>query len=137
MLTISEQLIRDEGLRLKMYQDSRGIWTIGIGHNLEAKAISEPAARQILADDIQDAWQELYQALPWVTSLNEARQGVLLNMAFNLGVAGLLAFRLMLQAAKIGAWNTAADEMMRSKWAEQVGARASRLELQMRTGQWK
>jgi lysozyme len=64
------------------------------------------------------------------------RFAVLVNMAFNLGVGGLLHFQNMLSFVKAASWVSAADEMLRSKWANEVGDRAQRLATQMRTGDW-
>lgn len=119
-----------------MYQDSLGVPTIGYGHNLRDRPISRRAAEVILDDDMADVAVELRRALPWAERLSEARYGVLLNMAFNLGVAGLLAFRKALAAMEQGDWMIAAAEMLDSKWAEQVGPRAYRLARQMREDVW-
>src|SRR5262249_36494587 len=86
------QLERDEVPRNRAYQYSRGIWTVGVGHNLEARPLSDHAIDVIRDDDIRDVERELVTALPWVTNLDPVRYVVLLNMAFNLGVPGLLGF---------------------------------------------
>jgi lysozyme len=67
----------------------------------------------------------------------DARRGVLVNMAYNLGVTGLLSFKKMLSAYKKGAFVEAAQHMLDSKWAKQVGDRAKRLAEQMRSGEWQ
>lgn len=135
--SIVEQLMRDEGVRHKMYLDSEGIETIGVGHNLRAKAISQRAVETILEDDIEDARRELFIALPWVKDLSEARQGVLINMSFNLGIAGLLGFKRTLAAIKEGRWEDARKGILDSKYAQQVGPRAHRLALQLITNKWQ
>jgi lysozyme len=141
---LAKQLDRDEANKLKMYRDSRGILSIGRGHNLEAKPISTRASDVIFDDDIEDAKRELFKHLPWTADLDEARQGVLLNMTFNMGVGGLLAFEKTLAFVQAGQYSQAADEMMKSKWAFQVGDgpglkldRAERLAIQMREGIWQ
>jgi lysozyme len=101
-MDLYEQLTRDEGEKLKMYKDSRGILTIGIGHNLEAKAISKRASQVIFEDDVNDAKRELAEKLPWTSNLDDARLGVLINMTFNMGVRGLMAFEKMLAHVKAG-----------------------------------
>ena len=133
---IVDQLLRDEGERLKMYLDSRGVPTIGVGHNLRDKAISKRASRTILEDDINDATSGLVTALPWVLALDEVRKGALQNMAFNLGVQGLLEFKKALAYMQQGAYQNAAGEFLNSAWAEQVGPRAHRLAQQIASGQW-
>jgi len=136
-VNLKEQLIRDEGIVLKMYQDTVGKWTIGVGHNLDDKPISRRAAEIILEDDINDSIASLKTKLPWTEQLDEVRKAVLINMAFNMGIGGLLAFKKMLTACKSGNFKLAAKEMLDSKWKDQVGQRAFRLAKQMETGEWQ
>lgn len=135
------QLKGDEGVRSTVYSDSLGYATIGIGRLVDPRKTSV-GLRQIeidfmLQNDIEDRINMLSKYLPWFQNLDSARQGVLLNMAFQLGVAGLLAFKTTLALADKGDYNAAADAMLQSKWAQQTPARAQRLAAQMRTGQWQ
>ena len=132
-MTLREQLARDEGLRLKPYRDDTGHLTIGIGRNLDAEGISMAEADFMLDNDITAVTADVYSHLDWAYTLSEARRGVLLNMAFNLGIAGLLGFRHFLAAMKVGDWDTASKEMLDSHWAVQVGDRAHRLSHQVLT----
>jgi lysozyme len=136
-MTLTDQLVRDEGIRLKLYQDTRGKWTIGVGRDLSDVGISEAEAMVLLANDVQEATKSLQQAFPWTTALDDVRFGALANMCFNLGVGGLSGFRLFLAAMQQGNWEEAKTEMLDSAWAEQVGARAQRLALQIETGIWQ
>ena len=136
-MTIKEQLIRDEGKNRKMYQDAVGVWTIGVGHNLEAKGLSDRAIDVILEDDIADAKADLASAMSWATQLSEPRLGVLINMSFNLGIVGLLGFKNMLKAIRESRWEDAAAAMLDSVYATQVGARAQRLAKQLITNEWQ
>lgn len=130
-MTILDQLKRDEGRRPKPYQDTQGVWTVGYGHNLTTGALSEDAMTQILRDDLQTA-DTACRSLPIWTDLSEPRRGVLLNMCFNLGFEGLMQFRQMYAALEARDYERAADAMLDSRWARQVGARADRLAKQMR-----
>lgn len=131
------QLYRDEGLRLTPYLDTTGHLSIGCGRNLSAVGISEREAEILLVHDVDRVEAEVRAALPWAfTQLTDPRLAVLLNMAFNLGTRGLLSFRRTLASIEAGAYARAADEMLESKWARQVGDRALRLSVQMRTGRW-
>ena len=132
--TLSDELPRDEGLRLKTYRCTAGKLTIGIGRNLDDVGISESEARVLLANDIAKVSAQMDKALPWWKSLSEPRQRVLANMAFNLGIAGLLGFKNTLGMIERGEYAKAADAMLASKWAKQVGARATRLSDMMRKG---
>lgn len=135
-LRLRAMLERDEGRRNRMYLDSVGAWTIGVGHNLRDRGISDAAIDQILDDDITDTERELVAALPWITTLDPVRYAVVMAMAFNLGVVGLLGFKHMLAYVQAGEWEKAADAMRDSEWAKQVGARETRLERLMLSGQW-
>lgn len=136
MLTeLMQQLKGDEGYNPKPYKDTRGILTGGYGTNLEE--IDQEDWEYLLRSRATRGIQQLLEALPWVSWLDDVRQGVLANMAYNLGVSGLLEFRQMLAAMQANNWNEAAAQMESSEWAKQVPARAQRLILQMRTGVWQ
>ena len=162
------QIIRDEGAGLKRdgrffpYLDRVGKWTIGHGRNLSDVGISKEEAGILLSTDLFNAIVSVKEALPWVTTLNEPRQAVLYNMAFNMGIWGLLTFKKLLTilsgdpyhasecatlvhpehtppcdcGAPVSRYHDAAHEMFQSKWAGQVGMRAIRLVNQMETGEW-
>lgn len=127
-------LMVDEGFRGRSYRDAVGVLTIGYGRNLEANPLTTDEAQYLLEHDVDRAIRVVRQSLPWTARLDAVRQSVLVNMAFNLGMVKLLGFRRMLEAAKSGDFETAADEMLDSTWAQQVGHRAQRLAQQMRTG---
>ncbi len=150
--TLLKQLMRHEGAKRDRagchvaYRCPAGALTIGYGHNLDARPlaglgegakIDEPRARKILFEDVRMLGVALDRALPWWRKAGEARSAVLLNMAFNMGTAGLLGFRRTLQAVREQRWKDARDGMLASKWAGQVGRRASELAEQMLTGQWQ
>lgn len=136
-MTLIDQLIRDEGLRLKPYKDTVGKLTIGVGRNLSDVGISEAEAMVLLSNDVQEATKSLEQAFPWIVVLDDVRLAALLNMTFNMGVGGLSGFRQFMAAMQQGNWTEAKTQMLDSVWAEQVGARAQRLALQVETGIWQ
>ncbi len=129
-------LKRDEGSSLRMYADDRGVPTIGYGHNLTARGISLAAAETILDDDLRATELDLAAALPWTADLSPARYGVVCNMAYNLGVPGLLEFKHFLAALHAKDYVSAVQEMRASEWARQVGPRATRLMQQMAEDVW-
>lgn len=126
------ELVRDEGLRLRIYKDTVGKLTIGVGRNLDDVGISKDEAYLMLDNDIQRTSDSLDKNLPWWKTLDEVRQRVILNMAFNMGINSLLGFKNTLAAIQAGRYNDAADGMLASKWATQVGDRATRLAKMMR-----
>jgi lysozyme len=134
---LKDQLIRDEGVILHPYIDSVGKTTIGVGRNLVDNGITIEEAMSLLVVDLARAKLAVCEALPWAVSLSEPRKAVLVNMAFNLGIHGLLGFVLTLGLVKDGRYVEASDEMLNSKWATQVGIRATRLSRQMATDIWQ
>ena len=130
LLPLIAELRRDEGVIPHAYQDSLGYWTIGVGHLIDKRKggkIPDVIIDMLLRYDIDEKIAELNEKLPWWGFLDEPSQRVIVNMAFNLGVEGLLGFKKFMDALKDGDRNRAASEMLNSKWAEQVGARATRL----------
>jgi lysozyme len=136
-MDIFTQIRRDESCVLKPYKDTVGKLTIGIGRNLDDVGISMEEAEYLFHNDVAKVAQEITGKLLWAKSLDSVRYAVLLNMAFNMGVPMLLEFKKMLTAVKAQQWNEAAEEMLHSKWANQVGTRAIRLAEQMRSGVWQ
>lgn len=138
---IVRQLKLDEGVRRTAYQDHLGYWTIGVGRLIDASkpgaGLRDSEIELLLRNDVEDRIVAISRALPWYHELDEARQGVLINMAFQLGTAGLLGFKTTLDLVAKGKYADAADQMMRSKWAQQTPTRAARLSQQMRTGKWQ
>lgn len=128
------QLRRHEGERLKPYRCTAGKLTIGIGRNLDDRGITAEESAYLLNNDIDRVWTELQTRLPWTTGLSDVRQRVLLDMAFNLGIDGLLKFRNTLATIQAGRYHQAGEMMLDSLWARQVGMRAHRLSKMMQTG---
>lgn len=132
---LNQELRRDEGVRYSPYFDTVGVQTVGVGHNLKVKPLpagwtyplTDAQVNQLLAEDLNAVFIGLDRELPWWRTLSYERQRVLANMAFNLGIDGLLGFKNALAAMQQGCYAEAASRMMQSKWTEQVGARAIRL----------
>ena len=120
------ELLRDEGLRDEVYKDTRGFMTVGIGHNLSIPQNSF-TTDALYENDLNGCIASLDLRLAWWRKLDPVRQRVLINMMFNLGGNGLLKFPRFLAAMQAGQWGEAADQMMNSEWAREVGARATRL----------
>ncbi len=131
------ELRRDEGVVPYAYQDHLGYWTIGAGRLIDKKKggrLSESEIDFLLDNDIARFEGLLDKQLPWWRGQDEVRQRVLLNMAYNLGINGLLGFKNTLAYVKAKQYDQAAKNMLLSKWAGQVGNRAKRLSEMMRTG---
>lgn len=131
-----QQLMRDEGLELHPYPDTTGHLTIGYGRNLTDNGISRAEAAMMLSNDVDTAIADTLKAFPWVERLDGARQAVVYNMAFNLGIGKLKGFRNTLKAIERGDYEAAAAGMRASLWARQTKTRAARLSAQMESGEW-
>ena len=154
---LMKKLIAHEGLRLRVYKDSLGIDTIGIGRNLQDRGISKeeldeldiPSIKHVyeygiteadaifLAEnDVQIVEDELVRAHPCVEELDAVRQLVLIDMAFNLGVPRLCKFKKMWAAVHAKQFDVAAKEMLDSRWARQVKSRSTKLAHAMHHGEF-
>lgn len=135
--SMRQMLRKDEGFRSSAYLDSEGFLTIGIGRLIDSRqggGISREEAEFLLDNDIREVMEALDHNLPWWKGLDGPRAMVMVNMCFNLGMDGLLGFKNTLKNIKAGNYEAAAEGMLDSKWATQVGARAHRLANIMRTG---
>ncbi len=129
-----EMLKKHEGLRLKPYKCTAGKLTIGYGRNLEDVGISEREALQMLKHDVNSYRELLTARYDWFEGLAPARKVVCINMAFNLGINGFHGFKMMRMYINKGIYSEAAKEMLNSKWAKQVGYRATELAKIMEEG---
>ncbi|SFB73949.1 lysozyme [Polaromonas sp. OV174] len=137
---LTKQLRRDEGEKLSVYQDHLGYWTVGVGRLLDARkggGITPEESAYLLSNDIDKRQAEVLRRAPWMANLDPARFGVLLNMAFQMGVDGLLGFKNTLAMVRSGDFAGAAAGMLQSLWAKQTPERAERLSRQMKTGIWQ
>ena len=151
-----QELVKHEGLRLQVYQDTLGIDTIGIGRNLKDRGISkeeldeldiptidhvyeygitEADAMLLAENDVQIVEEELLRAHPCVEDLDAVRQLVLVDMAFNMGVPRLCKFKKMWNAIHENKFDIASKEMLDSRWANQVKSRSVKLANMMHTGE--
>lgn len=124
-----------EGLSLRPYKCPAGYLTIGYGHNLD-NGITLDMADTLLEADLRIAQAELEYNVAYFSKLNEARQFVLIDMCFNMGLHKLFTFKKFFAALLKRDYPLAAREMLDSKWAKQVGNRAKKLAEIMRTGEY-
>ncbi len=128
-MTLREQLKRDEGIRYTGYQDSKGRWTIGVGHCIETgPPLSAQVTSLILDDDIKFFTAEVVRRAPWIATIPQRKHDALINLAFNVGINGFFRFQKMLVAARYSNWATAAAEMRDSAvWRSENHDRIERL----------
>jgi lysozyme len=130
-------LIRHEGLRLTPYRDAKSKLTIGVGRNLDDVGITRAEALMLLDNDIATVRRDVKLAFPWFPGLDPARKDVVLNMVFNLGLARFRRFEKTIASIRAGDWENAAREMLKSRWANQVGKRATELAAMMERGKYE
>jgi lysozyme len=131
--TLRLQLQFDEGVRSKPYADTAGKITIGVGRNLDDVGVGRDEIDLMLSNDIDRAEGIARRLIAAFDDLSDARKAVVCNLAFNLGNR-LAKFSDTLDAINDGRFEDAADAMLDSLWAKEVGARATRLALAMREG---
>lgn len=152
------QLKRHEGLgkvvgqRTYVYRCTAGALTVGYGHNLDANpltaaereitgwngsSITLKGAELLLQADAELVERQVLTRLPWASKLSPVRLGVLVNMAFQMGVGGLLKFKITLGLIRAGQYRAASAAMLRSAWARQTPSRGRELAAQMRAGTYR
>lgn len=143
-MTLDEQaklvaeIQRDEGCRLSAYRDSLNFLTIGYGRLIDERRgghISPEEALYLLANDIQ---RVIAQLTPhdWYSAQDPVRQAALINLAYNLGVTGLLGFPKFLLHMGAKEYAEAAAQLTGTLWHKQVGVRADRIIKQIESGAW-
>jgi GH24 family phage-related lysozyme (muramidase) len=127
---IKDYIKSNEGLRLKVYKDSLGFLTVGYGHLINAseaksigKVISQEKADDLFEKDFNSA-MERYSDLK--LNLNDNRKMAIVDMIFQLGIGGVMAFHNMLSLLKEGRFDMAADALMDSLYAKQTPNRAKK-----------
>jgi len=131
---LKKQLLLHEGFRQYPYKDTVGKLTIGIGRNLDDRGISMNESLVLLEFDVAEIVNYLSR-YDWFNNLGDVRQRVVVDMVYNLGISGFLKFKRTIQAIKERDFDKAAEQMLKSKWAGQVGIRATRLARMMETGE--
>jgi lysozyme len=97
--------------------------TFGIGFTF----ISEEEAKVVLQIRLNNIKNQLKDKLSWFEEQPETVQNVLIEMAYQMGVSGVLSFKKMLEAIKTNNYIAAAKEGIRSRWFIQTRSRASEL----------
>jgi len=142
---LADLLLTEEGKRLTVYDDATGEAilpgtkvighpTIGIGRALDRKGITTAEALHLLDNDLVEVKAQVAKSIPWSARLTETRRMVLEAMAFQMGIAGLLAFKNTLSMIERGNYEGGANGMLSSLWAKQTPARAKRMAALMRDG---
>tara|TARA_Y100000296_G_scaffold37328_2_gene43266 strand:+ start:2873 stop:3313 length:441 start_codon:yes stop_codon:yes gene_type:complete len=140
---LRNELSKDEGCVHEVYLDHLGNPTFGIGHLIRScdpeseceigTAISESRVIAVFEEDIQNVISDCEKLYPNFDDLPEEVQLIIANMMFNMGYTRLNKFKGMKRGVDARDWNTAANEMVDSRWYKQVTERADRLVTRMRS----
>lgn len=134
---LSKQLEVDEGRKRRLYKDTVGKLTIGVGRNIEDRGLRDDEIDLMLSNDIDEAVGIARSLIQTFDKLDDVRQEVVTNMALNLGMTRLAGFKRFIGALTRFDYQRATSEMMDSKWYEQVGDRGKRLAYAMREGRFE
>ena len=139
---LREELKVDEGVKYEIYLDHLGLPTFGIGHLVldsdpesgepVGTAVTESRVNECFDHDVEivlDDCRKLYEDFD---ELPDEVQLIIANMMFNMGRPRLSKFKGMKRGVDARDWDTAADEMVDSRWYRQVTNRADRLVERMR-----
>lgn len=127
---LEDDLVADEGLVLHAYQDHLGFWTIGVGTLIDKRkggGITRAEAMMLLQNRLGTFFKEMDAKMPWWRSHPEPVQRALANMAYQMGVDGLVKFKTTLGLIQERKYREAADTAMRSLWAKQTPNRAKKV----------
>lgn len=126
-------IVKHEGYRTKIYQDTNGDWTGGIGRNISTRAFSADEIELMFSNDVSDNYSLFKSNFSWFETLNKARQIALIDMSF-MGWGRFLTFTDMLDAARCGDWKRAHDALLNSKYGDEEKSRALDLATILLTG---
>jgi len=133
-MNVEDLIKRHEGFSDRVYLCTEGIPTVGWGHALHVGTLVPMGTCELFFEqDIRKVYEDY---LTLGLNLDEVRKAVVVNMIFNLGISGFRKFKRTIKLIKDGNYTKAGAEMLRSKWAGQVGKRANELSEMMITGDW-
>lgn len=121
---VMESIIDHEAFSPHPVPDAHGTLSIGYGRNLHTTGVSRGEATILLHNDIEDRLRDLPLRWPPFSTCDGPRQRVVIEMAYQLGVEGLIAFKHMLHAIAVGDVETAAQDVLASRLAQQTPSRA-------------
>ena len=124
---LTDQLIIDEGLKLKPYHCTADKLTIGVGRNLDDVGITDEEARYLLKNDIARVAGECMAEFTWFSDLTDQRREAIINLVFNMGLSKFKQFKKTISYIEQGLFELAGTELLDSNYARQVGNRSIRV----------
>lgn len=148
METLKDRVARHEGKKLTPYRCTADKLTIGFGRNYEDNPlpqdiadylakhgqITEEMAGRMLVEDLGKCVRQVDHDFPWTQDIESIRREILVEMAFQLGIAGLHKFKNMLACLQAGDIDGATRNMLNSAWHRQTPSRAEELAALMLRG---
>ena len=140
---LRKELERDEGVKYEVYHDHLGYPTFGIGHLITdddpecgasvGTEVDNDRVKEAFETDVETVLSDCERLYVQFEHLPEEVQLIVANMMFNMGYTRLSKFKGMKRGVDARDWNQAADEMIDSRWYNQVTRRADRLVVRMRS----
>ena len=140
---LRKELERDEGVKYEVYLDHLGYPTFGIGHLITdddpecgasvGTKVDSDRVQEAFETDVESVLSDCERLYVQFEHLPEEAQLIIANMMFNMGYTRLSKFKGMKSCVDARYWESAADEMVDSKWYDQVTRRADRLVVRMRS----
>lgn len=138
--SIMAMIEKHEGKREKPYRDSRGLWTVGVGHLIGPtlppewnKIFTDQEINQLFAKDYAEH-KAAAERIPGFEKLNANGKGAVIDLTFNMGPAWYKKFPAASAALAKGDMQTFANEMQNSAWFRQVGNRGPTIVAMIRSG---
>jgi GH24 family phage-related lysozyme (muramidase) len=131
---LKTKLTLHEGRKNKIYTDTVGKVTCGIGHNLSDKGVSDAVIDLLYQEDVADAIADVKKLIPAFDSLSDNRKIALTDFSFQLGYFKMSQFTNSIALLNSGKFSDAADNMLQSLWAKQVPSRAKEVTDMIRNG---
>jgi len=141
MISIEKMISSDEGKKLTVYRCTRGFKTVGIGHNLDADGaldilkrqlnigdkIAEAECSALFKRDLDNVYAGIKRNMPFFDALDDKYKPVIINMIFQMGINGVMAFKNTLQAMRDNNSQKAIAGIRASKYHSQTPERAERM----------
>ena len=127
MQQLVESIKKNEGYREKVYKCTEGFDTIGYGFSIKDVKLRESVCDIILEEKLMELSSEVQEKFPWLTDMPQEVCHVILEMCYQMGVAGVSKFKKTISYLQEKEWGKASVEMLDSKWAKQTPNRAKRM----------
>jgi lysozyme len=137
MAALCLSLAIHEGIVYNVYVDKLGFKTVGVGHKIietdpewgltAGSPVEEARVIQLFEEDCAKAIDNARDVVPNFTALPNGVQAILVEMSFQMGKSGLRGFKKMIAALELRDYETAAAEMLDSRWYQQTPGRCEKL----------